>query len=343
MKQRKVESFDELLEKLQQLQEQDVDRDGKYDEIVSVLKKLYQIVRQDRSNKYLLSPEYVKNQIVKYLVHYGTYLKTVYRKDDLLAEEKLQEALKYEKMLPIAYYRLGFLAYKAKNYVEAMNHFHQAIKTNELCRNQMYQLNELQQYYAHLYLENSALYIAEFAKKRAEQLNEDEQYSFVPNYEIANLYEVIRRNEQFLNQHAFRVLKQASTINCSKDEAEEYLEEEDHVILYFSDRENLLIYNDVDTILLKNHAEMLRFFMLNSRESEPLSVETFINDKEITRNAIIQRIRRLREKLNEIGLPPTIIQTSQRNRNEQGKYYYDQSFPYIIIHRTDHDFMLDFR
>ncbi|MEK4232856.1 hypothetical protein NSR01_08255 [Anoxybacillus sp. FSL W8-0703] len=56
--------------------------------------------------------EYVKKQLVKYLIRYGTYLKTQLKKDERMAKTAFQKALRYDSGNPVVHYRLGFLAYK---------------------------------------------------------------------------------------------------------------------------------------------------------------------------------------------------------------------------------------
>gem|GEM_PF-6734620 len=102
----------------------------------------------------------VEKKLVHYLIWYGTYLKTVEKKDFYMAEHCLMEALQIRPRLPVAHYRLGFLSYRRKSYGNALTHFERAIASNEETVDKRYRLTHLQQYYARLYLANSVLYVA---------------------------------------------------------------------------------------------------------------------------------------------------------------------------------------
>lgn len=346
MKKYKEKSFEELLAKVEKLELMDDESDRGYIEIISLYEKLTRYIKRDREGKYNNWAEYVQKNMIFNLVHYGTYLKTIYQKNDKLAKEKLLEALSHDSLLPIAHYRLGFLTYKIKDYVEASKYFYQAIETNKICTSPDYKLNHLQNYNAHLYLENSALYIAEFAKENAERIEDKNKLDLVPTYKKSSLYEVIRSNEDYLESRAFTVIRQKSKEMCSKDDCEDYLDERDHIILYFSDDNIKLSYNGMEERLSKEQAEMVRYFMQYSRVIEPISSEKFkdlfvgLNGKEILRNTFNQKISRIRERFSNIGVPTTVISKKDIIGEPRSRYYYDQSFPYIIIHRSDIDFML---
>lgn len=344
MKKQKEKSFEELLARVEELMDDESDRG--YNEIISLFKSLNRYIHRDREGKYSNWVEYVRRNLIFNLIHYGTYLKTVYQKNDKLAKDTLLKALTYDFILPIAHYRLGFLAYKREEYIEASKHFYQAIETNKICTSPDYKLSHLQNYNAHLYLENSALYIAEFAKENAEEIEDESKQDLVPGYSKSSLYEVIRSNEEYLESKAFTVIRQKSKEMCSKDDCEEYLDEQNHIILYFSDDEIILSYNGKEEPLSKEQAEMVRYFMQFSRELEPVSSEKFkdlfvgLNGKEIPRNTFNKRISRIRERFRKIGVPITVISKKDIIGEPRTRYYYDQAYPYIIIHRSDIDFLV---
>ena len=82
-------------------------------------------------------------------------------KDDASAIASFKKAIALDKQNPIAHYRLGFLTYKERDYVLAVQYFQRAIDSQPYYQNREYVLNEQQLFHAHMYLTNSALYVAQ--------------------------------------------------------------------------------------------------------------------------------------------------------------------------------------
>lgn len=140
-----------------------------------------------------------------------------------LAASCLKEALKYDKNNPIAAYRLGFLAYKHRNYAEAVQYFKKALDFQQSNQHHPYPLNSQQQLNAHLYLTNSALYIA---KETAEKMNKLSMTNNleIPNNELAPLYNRLFENEKYLVRHAFYNITKNGRTTCSKRACEDLIE-----------------------------------------------------------------------------------------------------------------------
>ncbi|MEK3820299.1 hypothetical protein MKY20_14630 [Cytobacillus sp. FSL W8-0315] len=136
---------------------------GYYAKLINVYEEMYKriipLVRKDRA-MYFHSLQYTKKLLVSYLVKYGTYLKMNQIKDDKIAVASLKKALSYEKNIPIAYYRLGFLAYKQGEYSQAVRYFQGALNYHKLGDHPSFSINQQQEFHAHMYLANSALYVA---------------------------------------------------------------------------------------------------------------------------------------------------------------------------------------
>lgn len=333
-------SIDELLEEEIELLEQRAnDKPWAIYNLTNLYSVLLNKIRKDRDYVYL--KEQVGKKLIENLVDYGTYMKTIEQRDNKSAEESLKKALRYDKNIPIAHYRLGFLSYKKSDYSKASNHFQQAIELNKLNSDPKFKLNELQQFYAHLYLVNSALYVAQYANESLTEL-EKEGFEQLPNYEISPLFDVISSNEEYLSENAFSVVTKKGRRFCSKFEAEDLLETKSKLICYFGDREFTVIFNGKNTTLSQNRAELLRYILLYGTENRPATKEDMIDifkSPQISDNTFYQAIRRLKSQLDSISFPTETIQG--KRINAQPGYFYTGELDYYIIHRSDFDFILD--
>jgi len=194
------------LEELEQLEmellEQDEAKDGYYAELISVYKQMYRqlnALRRDQPEDYEYTYQYVKKQLVASYIKYGTYMKIGLEKNPSLAKSALKKALKYDENNPIAHYRLGFLAYQASQYFEALQSFQAAINNQSCYANKEFVLNDTQLYYAQLYSINSALYIAQQTQQALQKLNNHPKQL---TYESSPLLGLIEKTKsKYYNTH----------------------------------------------------------------------------------------------------------------------------------------------
>jgi len=300
------------------------------------------LTKERRQERYLL--DYVKRQLIKRLIWYGEYMKTSDRKDPFTAKQCLKEAISYNRQIPIAHYRLGFLAYQEGRYLNALEHFDMAISQNDVIKEKDYQLNDRQLYYAHLYRSNSALYIADKSHQFLERTS-IKGYGQPEGYELSPLYNRIQANEHYISRNAVTVVSKEGERFCSLEEVEEVLNTEHKLICYFGDRENAVYYNGRGVTLQINQAEILRFLLLYSSENRPVTIYDMASifeprnpNGELINNTLTVAIMRLRESLASIHFPSDKIQSRRRYGNTG--YYYTGDVDYLIIHRTDYDFIL---
>lgn len=342
-------NLDELYDREEQLLDElnsDMAKDWIYYEIVELYKKIYRhLLRCSPEEKEEHGFEYVKKKLVAYLIRYGTYLKTQLMKDDRTAETAFRNALRYDENNPIAHYRLGFLAYKEQQYGEALRYFEKALKYQERYSNREFCLNEQQLYYAHLYLANSALFIAE---KTYQSLNRFPGYindQRVPA-QLSSLHMLLQQSENILVMQAFTKRTPNGKVYGSKEECEQLMMNPpvNTVVVYFSDRENVVAYHGREVCLPCDPAEMLCYFLLKTNEKRPATkhdVAMFFQprrDGEISTNTFVQKVRRLRERLSCIGVPEMIESTRFK---DETAYYYNGSVDYIIMYRSDYTFMFE--
>jgi tetratricopeptide (TPR) repeat protein len=347
-------SLDELYdveEKLLQELDSGGEKDGIYSEMVMVYEQIYHkltrlLVKERKERNAEI--DYVTQKLVTYLITYGTYLKIHIQKDDYVAKNSFRKALKYDKTNPIAHYRLGFLAYKEQQYAEALHYFEKALQYQNGYPNKRFSLNEQQMYYAHLYLANSALFVAEKTYQSMEKLPDHINKDKVASAELSSLYELLQRNETILKTQAFIKVTPSGETYCSKEECERIIiaPPKNTVILYFSDRANVVAFNGKETALAIDPAEMFCYFLLKTNQKQPArkkDLEVFFEskrrkDREVPKNTFIQKVNRLRNKLNDIGLP-LIIESCQFKG--ETAYFYNGSVDYLIMYRSDYTFMFD--
>lgn len=333
-------SIDELVDIYDKLLEE---QDYELRDIVNIEERLVRKISRDRHSEYRFSLQRIKDSLIDHLVKYGSYLKTEYRKDDQLAEKTLIKALKFDKTNPIALYRLGFLAYKKRNYSRSVYFFESALKSHELNEKHRHALNSQQRYNASLYLCNSALYVAEFAQKSLAEIEGEVEHENSVNLELSPLYKVIARNETYLQNNAYTMISKDDQSLGSIEACEQLIQDKrsNHIILFFSDREVILYYKEQHIHLVARPAEMLKQFMLESHEKAPLKKEDFSHvfskvKGEIKTNTYIVAINRLRNKLKQCHIPEDVLLTRERlGTDRETAYYYNHKYPFIIIQRTD--------
>ena len=336
-------SIDELLdrEEILRLEIASAD-DPSYYEIIALYKNLYKQIRVDKTGEYIPSLEKVRRNLIFHLIEYGTFLKTSEYKNEKTAKDSLEDAITIDKRLPIVHYRLGFLAYK-NNYVNALNHFEDALTYQEEVQDVQdvqYKLNKQQVYNCHLFLANCALFIAEKAQKGIEGLNEFGEISIPTKYEISPFYELIRKNEKYLENHSYVKITNKGSTYCSIEDCEEAFYTENTIIIDSSGRKDSVIFNEREKSLSKKHADMLRTFLLNSNESNPLTKHTFYDsflnanvNGDIPTNTYVKNVQRLRAHLKEVGIEAEVL-INKKSKNETG-YYYNEKYPFMVLNRTD--------
>ena len=217
----------------------------------------------------------IKKGLISNLIHYGTYLKTEFRKDDHTAERTLKKATRYDRENPVANYRLGFLAYKRRNYIKSIVYFQNALQFHAKREESIYSLTPQQMYNANLYLSSSALYIAKDAQKASDKVEGDINKTTISNLELSPLYEIITQNEKYLRSHAFTITSQNGKEMCSREECDRLIESNSDTFILFSDREHMVFYQESEAQLSIRQAEMLMLLMEQSSEDRPATRHKF--------------------------------------------------------------------
>lgn len=333
-------TLEELEDLEQELHEKGEKSDyGYYAKLVNVYEEMYKrlipLVKKDRAmHEHIL--KYTKNLLVSYLIKYGTYMKMNNFKDDRVAFSSLTKALSYQKNIPIAYYRLGFLTYKQGDYSQAVRYFQEALNYHKLGGDPTYNLNQQQEFHAHMYLANSALYVASSTYEAMGKLKYASAEG-LPNLALSPLYETLSDNKQFLKKHAFYKITKDHIVTCSKDTREELAEnsEKDVLVVYFNDRENILFFNGEETIITPGQANMIRHFLLSSNEKNPctrMTMKDFFGrtgtDGEVKKNTFIKSIERLRTRLKTLNMPDIIDVTQYQGETA---YYFNETVQYIVL------------
>jgi tetratricopeptide (TPR) repeat protein len=334
---------DKTIEELEEIEEELNEQERKHgypnysmkiDLYREMYRKLSQFVSQNNED-YQSLLDYVKRKLIYSLIHYGTYLKTEYQKDDYLARSCLEEALLYDKRNPLASYRLGFLSYKYNEYANAIKYFQNAIDHDQYQKQHLYQLNEQQHLNAHLYLTNCALHIAKETYEKMNQMALVKTYE-IPKQELSPLFSSLIENEKYLLQNAFFKIGKDVTDTCSKAECEKLISSPppETLLLYFSDRTIIAVFEDEEVTLTQDQGYMLGYFLLKSSEEQPSTRHDFSVVDTIRPNTYIQSVNRLRNRMINRGFPPLIQRTRYQ---EETAYYYDGSYPFYIMYRVDEE------
>ncbi|WP_394139056.1 tetratricopeptide repeat protein [Cytobacillus oceanisediminis] len=323
---------------------------GYYANLVNVYEEMYKrLIPLTRKNRKMheYSLKYTKKLLVSYLIKYGTYLKMNHFKDDKTAISSLRKAISYEKNNPIAYYRLGFLLYKQGDYSQALRYFQEALNYQKAVGDPDLRLNQQQEFHAHMYLANSALYVASSTYEAMEKLPYASAEE-LPNLAFSPLYGTLSDNEQFLKNHAFYKITKDSIDTCSKEACEELAEngEKNVLVVYFNDRENILFFNGVEAIITPGQANMIRHFLLSSNLKKPctrMTMKDFFGrtgtDGEVKKNTFIKSIERLRTRMKTLSMPDIIDVKQYRGETA---YYFNETVPYIVLFRVDDAFANDY-
>lgn len=338
---------------LEQLEdyEQDLNERQEHTEFASssdkirLYKEMYQRVRKlmrENSEKYEHYFTYIKDKLVHQLIVFGYYLKMGDEKDDDLAIQCLEDALKYDSANPIAAYRLGFLSYRREDYLNAAKYFQEALRNHEYYKQSKYILNERQVLNAHLYLTNSSLYVAKKSHEKMKKLNYD-VVEEIKEYEFSSLYNSLEENEQYLHRNAFYKVTPEGTVTCSKEDCNDVMGDQPRntLILYFNDQNNALGFNGKEKPISKERADNLHYLLTKSSEASPAtrynlqsSFNSFNESGEVSRDNFKKAISRVREELRKRFIPQVI-----KNTNFQGEnaYYFDQTIDFIIMYRVDEE------
>ena len=224
----------------------------------------------------------------------------------------------------------------------ALTYLQQALKFQQMSKDNRYLLNDQQILNAHLYLTNSALYIASQSYENINLLPNHNQTE-LPNYEFSELYPRLADFEIYLKKNAFYKITRDSKTTCSREECEELLrlEPQDTIVLYLNDRNIKLLFNENPETMSQELSDILRYLLLKSNEANPATRFTLQNffpsskNEGIVKNATFRkRFSRLKSKMDSCQIP-TVIHLA--NNPVETAYYFDGSLPFIIMYRVDEE------
>lgn len=335
-----LEQLEDMEAELIQREEQ---RDGYYSQLINIYKEMHRkliLLAKKDSEQYNHYLKYIIKRLIALYIKYGTYLKMTHVKDDASAISSLKKAISLDGHNPIAHYRLGFLSYKKHDFVLALHYFQSAIDYQAYYQNREYLLNQQQLFHAHMYLTNSALYVANQSYKEMEKLD-CEDSDRLPDYEISPIYAILSQNENYLRTHAFYQVTKNQISQCSLDACNEIVENppKNTMVLYFGDRETLCIFNEKEVVLSVDLGDIFRHMLLMCSEERPgtrITLRHYFDrlgkDGEVASATFRQRISRLRSKLDQIGLKDSIFQT---RHIDETAYYFNEKISYIVLYRID--------
>ena len=288
----KYEDFEETVSKIYDEEERELDR-GHYDPDglrLRMAEKRYNLVW-----RYHVPDDEKEGLMYNYLealISSGTYLKgrriDEHSNDMRRAEEKFSKALKLEKALPVAHYRLGHIYYKHEDYTNSLYHFNKSIEVHN----------------------------AKFRKFNLDVVQKNTAKKFIAYLSVLNLNkykEIALSHDQYpeLNE-AFidfeNTLKKSidndSPIKCNEqdkppcrvsiEQYEDYLDKENCLIIDRYRDEHVIAFNSVETKLKPIESEILVDSFLNSKDESNYLPDAIMLHKVNTNR---QKIRRLRNNI----------------------------------------------
>ncbi|WP_102335302.1 hypothetical protein [Salimicrobium jeotgali] len=319
---------DDLLEEIREAKGNLEEEKGGYSRLIALYRELRQQLR--RENDRDLAKD-VEKKLIYYLVEYGPYRKTVYRKEEKAAIDSLKQALHFEDHLPLAHYRLGLLYSRRRRFTEAGSHFSKAVEVQG--RAERFPLNERQLYYAHLYLIASELHVLQDVHEKMNVLSVPGKYEPFSSSDMAGLYEKLQATESYLNDHAFLKITGERKEFLSKEEVEETLLHKKRGTghLYVGD-ETIEVGFDGKTEEISRDDGKILYYLLQSSREEPLDAgvmaELTGEEGEVRSTTFRQRVKRLSRLLEEVGLTDVLAM-------ERGICTFTAAVPFIIVHRAD--------
>ncbi|SIT00881.1 tetratricopeptide repeat protein [Salimicrobium salexigens] len=301
---------------------------GGYSRLIALYRELRQQLR--RENDRDLAAD-IEKKLIYYLVEYGPYRKTIYRKDEKEAIDALKQALHFEDHLPLAHYRLGLLYLRRGRFTEAGSHFSKAVEVQG--RAKRFPLNERQLYYAHLYLITSELHVLYDVHEKMNVLSVPGKYEPFSSSDMDRLYEKLQATESYLSNRAFLKITKENEEFLSKGEAEDALSRKElgtgH--LYFGDETIEIGFDGHTEEISRDYGKILYYLLQFSRE-EPLDagvMAELAGEEGVVRPTTFrQRVSRLSRKLEELGLTEALTM-------EHGICTFTAAVPFIIVHRAD--------
>jgi tetratricopeptide (TPR) repeat protein len=259
--------------------------------IVDRAKKLFFAAKKADVDK--KEKKYYKRFYIKSLLDYGFKLKGEWDNTGNYAKEKFDLIIRIDNNIPLAYYRLGHILFKNKEYGQAISNFDLAIKSNKNCIETVFCLESFQ-------LDNAKKILAFCNLMLLDEYKSD----FLKSEMYSNLNQHIQTYFDYLEGRSidFRVVKNNELIDHKSINENEYYElkskvETNNSFLYMDNYKNnhCVGYKGQEKELSFETNSLLRDIIL----------QKYLMDEEIQYNQDDKnkkRLSRLRKYLAKIGL-----------------------------------------
>jgi tetratricopeptide (TPR) repeat protein len=247
--------------------------------------------------------QHYKNDHIKNLLLYGTYRKSENVLDPM-AKKSFEDALRINRNLPHAYYRLGHIHYRKHEYAQAICHFEKALITNDRAQKQ-FMIDEMQ-------IENAKKIISYCAIKifyaNSEGSLDNTHYQEL-NDTLTRFFEKSDM-EASINNPVLEIWKDNSLVSRGQITKSEY---DDILCDLDIDSSKLAIdrykfphyinYHTNDSVEIDiSYLNLLVACIRNDAMNRTDYIDSINEDTTSLRNSFNQKIRRLRMLLSDVGL-----------------------------------------
>lgn len=284
-----------------------------HEKILAYSKEMFDLSRKININQDL--KEYCKDIYIKNILKYGFYIKGRWENNGHTARKYFMSALRINPNLPIANYRIGHILFKNEEFVQAIGYFDKALNPDTLKKIPYYaKLDDVQSDNAKKIIAYCSLQSFLRYKESAKSNNNYVEL----NHLIAEYAST--ENSIVTSRIKMDIVGEAKPRIITNDERDEILESQSVVILDGFSMDIALHYsikggNFKNTIELKPESFwFIKDIFLGKELGEYITTKDRKTDSlNHINNAINQKIRRLRNQLEEIGLTSDIFKIIKKD------------------------------
>lgn len=324
--------MDQLAEVKTKIEEEKIKHPDSYSLVTSsLIKKLLRLDRRINS----LSEEETTSYI-KLLMKYAFYLKVESNRNNHLAKEEFEKVLSLRRNNSTAHYRLGYIYYNEKQWINSINHFDQAIRLNG--QSEMFELSDDQLIKANQFISYCSLKQANDSLEEANMLQED--IGQLTDYQGIKIEELFKQIKQKLRLSEFVLVTNGVQEKVSKARCEEIIDNrpENHLYLYFSDSD-IMLYGLNETTISKTYADYLKYLLEKGSPNLPIKVNQFPLEFD-SAMTIQETIKPGTVKTNIFRLKKVLEQAGYTNIISSQNGYFISGVTYQIAYREDQYFDL---
>lgn len=316
-------------ERLQQLYDnyQEAKRNEPFGFSAKLAQLSYQILKQERK-MHIDNPD-KRYECIGVMLEHAYYMKTDL-KDRAVAKRTFADILKVDRSNAEANYRYAFLYYEDRDWIKAIEFFRASL----VDKSSDFPLADDQVVKANLFISYCATMLVRESMRAADSLMNDE----LLETEGISIDELSENVKMLLDEKEYRLISNEGVSFISKKRYEE-LENNlkpGEVWLDITAEQPYVENGCYSKVLSRQNASLLIRLLVKSGNKEALSLleitgyqeELIADSLDISWDSYRQKIRRLNQKLEEIGLPSPFIKHVAGTQS-----YHIESCPFFIVER----------